>query len=252
MPELAEYVPVQPERCPMRKWMSIALLSLSSVAVFAGTPLPDAPHVLVHGEGKVSVAPDSAIVTMVVAHRSADAAEAKRVVDRAVNALLEAAPRFEVKPDEMSASDLALREDEDYDQHDRRLPTTHVATREVKVRLDDLDRLGPWTDAALAAGFTGISDISFESTRETSLREDARARAVADAREKAGGLASAFGGRLGPVYSINSLGTMQSDGYGNTSLDRVVVTGSRMDTGRYLQPKIDVTERVSAVFEIVR
>src|SRR5690606_31257019 len=52
------------------------------------------------------------------------------------------------------------------------------------------------------------------------------------------------------VYSINSLGTMQSDGYGSTSLDSIMVIGSRLDTARYPQPKIDVTERVSAVFEI--
>src|SRR5690606_23719070 len=64
----------QTKRPAMRKWMSIALLSLSSVAVSAGTPLPDAPHVVVHGEGKVSVVPDSATVTMVATHRSADAA----------------------------------------------------------------------------------------------------------------------------------------------------------------------------------
>lgn len=236
----------------MRKWTSIALLSLSSVAAFAGTPLPEAPHVVVHGEGKVSVAPDTVIVTMVATHRSTDAAEAKRVVDRAVNALLDIAPRFDVKPDNVSASDLALHEDVDYDEDDRRLPVAHVATREVKVQLDDLERLGPWTDAALAAGFSSISDIRFESTREATLREDARARAVADAKEKAAGLASAFGGRLGPVYSINSLDSMLSHGYGNTSLNRIVVTGSRVDTGRYLEPKIDVTERVSAVFEIVR
>ncbi|MEN1956605.1 SIMPL domain-containing protein [Luteimonas changyuni] len=93
---------------------------------------------------------------------------------------------------------------------------------------------------------------SFKSSQEARLREDARAQAVADAREKAGGLAAAFGGRLGPVYSINSLNSMQADGYGNTTLDRIQVTGSRMDSGRYLQPRIDFTERVSAVFEIVR
>lgn len=236
----------------MRKWLSIALLSLPSVAAFAGTPLPQAPHVVVQGEGKVSVAPDTAVVIMVATHRSSDAAEAKRVVDRAVNALLKIAPRFDVTPDDVSASDLALREEVDYDEGDRRLPATHVATREVEVRLDDLERLGPWTDAALAAGFSSISNIRFESTRESALREDARARAVADAKEKAGGLASAFGGRLGPVYSINSQGSMQSQGYGNTSLDRIVVTGSRAETGRYLEPMIDVTERVSAVFEILR
>ncbi|MBB6599594.1 SIMPL domain-containing protein [Luteimonas sp. MC1825] len=236
----------------MRPWLIAVILPLLSAAALAGTPLPDAPHVVVQGEGLVSVAPDSATVAMVVRHRSADPAEAKRVVDRAVNALLKVAPGFDVASDDMTASDLALREDIDYDDNDRPLSQGHVASREVKVRLDDLDRLGAWLDAALAAGFTDVSDVSFKSSKEASLREDARARAVADAREKAAGLAVAFGGGLGPVYSINSLNSRQSDGYGATTLDRIEVTGSRIDSGRYLQPTIDFTERVSAVFEITR
>ena len=236
----------------MRPWMITALLPLFSAVALAGTPLPDAPHVVVQGEGLVSVAPDSATVSMVARHRSADAGEAKRVVDRAVAALLKVAPDYDVAADDITASDLALRETEDYDDNDRLPPTTHIASREVKVRIDDLERLGAWMDAALAAGFTDVSDVSFKSSQEGRLREDARAQAVADAREKAGGLAVAFGGRLGPVYSINSLNSMQADGYGNTTLDRIQVTGTRMDSGRYLQPRIDFTERVSAVFEIVR
>ncbi|WP_132985001.1 SIMPL domain-containing protein [Luteimonas terricola] len=236
----------------MRPWIIAALLSLPSAGAMAGTPLPDAPHVVVQGEGLVSVSPDSATVTMVARHRSANAGEAKRVVDRAVDALLKVAPGFDVAPDDMTASDLALHEDVDYDDNDRPLSKGHIASREVKVRLEDLDRLGAWLDAALAAGFTDVSDVTFKSSKEVSLREDARARAVADAREKAEGLAVAFGGGLGPVYSINSLNSRQSDGYGNTTLDRIQVTGSRIDSGRYLQPTIDFTERVSAVFEITR
>lgn len=236
----------------MRTWMIAALLPLFSAVAVAGTPLPDAPHVVVQGEGLVSVAPDSATVSMVAQHRSADAGEAKRVVDRAVAALLKVAPGFDIGPDDITASDLALREDVGHDDNGHRLPEAHVAIREVKVRLDDLERLGAWMDAALAAGFTSVSNVSFKSSQEVRLREDARARAVADAREKAGGLAVAFSGRLGPVYSINSLNSMQAQGYGNTTLDRIEVTGSRLGSGRYLQPKIDFTERVSAVFEISR
>ena len=82
----------------MRQWMFAAALplALASATVIAGTPLPDAPHVVVQGEGEVSVAPDAAVVTMVVRHRAATPGEAKRVVDRAVNALLKAAPGFDV------------------------------------------------------------------------------------------------------------------------------------------------------------
>lgn len=238
----------------MRQWMFAAALplALASATVIAGTPLPDAPHVVVQGEGEVSVAPDAAVVTMVVRHRAATPGEAKRVVDRAVNALLKAATGFDVAADDITASDLALREEIDYDDNDRALPPAHVASREVKVRIDDLDTLSAYMDAALAAGFTGISDVSFKSSREADLREEARARAVAHAKENASGLAIAFGGSLGPVYSINSVNSTQAQGYGNTTLDRVQVTGTRMDSGRYLQPTIDFTERVSAVFEISR
>ncbi|MFP7721760.1 SIMPL domain-containing protein [Lysobacter sp. A3-1-A15] len=236
-----------------KRFFAAALpLTLASAAAIAGTPLPDGPHVVVQGEGKVSVAPDAAVVTMVARHRAGNPGEAKRVVDSAVSALLEAAPGFEIAPDDITASDLALREAIDYDDSDRPLPPAHVASREVKVRIDDLDRLGAYMDAALSAGFTDVSDVSFKSSNEAALREQARARAVAEVREKAEGLAIAFGGTLGPVYSINSVNSTQAHGYGNTTLDRVQVTGSRLEGGRYLQPTLDFTERVSAVFGISR
>jgi len=242
----------------MRHWMIAALLTLLPAAAIAGTPLPDAPHLVVQGEGKASVAPDSVTVSMTASHRSASAAEAKQKVDRAVEALLRAAPGFDVSPDDASASDLGLYEHVEHDGNGRRVHSEHIANREVKVKLDDLDRLGAWIETALEAGFTSVSGISFTSSREAELRKEARARAVADAREKASGLAGAFDARLGPVYSINSLDSMQAQGYGNvvfdspSPMDSVTVTGSRMNTGRYLQPTIDFTERVSAVFEIRR
>src|SRR5690606_19910053 len=154
---------------------------------------------------KVSVTPDTAIVEMLVRHRAATPAEAKRVADDAVNALLAVAPSMGIDPDDITASDLELHEAFEYDENNRRIPSGHVATREVKVRFDDLERLGAYMDAALAAGMTEISDIQFKSRNEVALREDARARAVAEAREKAAGLAVAFDAALGPVYSINSL-----------------------------------------------
>ena len=236
----------------MRPSILALLFSFASGAVLAGTPLPDAPHVVVNGEGKVSVAPDSAIVTMEVRHRSDRPAEAKRVVDAAVNALLEVVPGFDIAPDDITASDLALHEQIEYDEDDRRLPPAHVASREVKVRITDLERLGAYLDAALAAGMTGIGEVAFKSSQEDVLRGEARAIAVAEATERAAGLAAAFGASRGPVYSINSLNSMQAQGYGNTTLDRIQVTGTRVNSGRYLQPTIDFTERVSAVFEIVR
>jgi uncharacterized protein len=234
--------------------MRALMLSLLLLAppCFAGTPLPDAPHVVTQGEGQASATPDRARVTLSAQYRHAHAAVAKQSVDRSVNAFLELAPRFGLTPQDVTASDVSVSEDIEYDDRDRRIPKGYAANRSVTVTLHALDRLGEFLDAALAAGLTGIDNVAFESSREPELRRQARDKAIADAREKANGLATAFGAALGPVYSINSLRSGFDDGYGATTLDRVEVTGSRLRRPAYLQPTVEYTERVSAVFELKR
>lgn len=230
----------------------LATLMLTAPCL-AGTPLPDSPHVVASGEGKVTVAPDLATVTISAQYRNPVAATAKQSVDRSIAAFLALAPQFGLGSQDVTASDLSLSEDVDYDQRDRRVSNGFIARREVNVRLRTIERLGEFLDAAVAAGLNEIDSVSFESTRKETLKLQARAKAVADAREKAAGLAEAFGTSLGAVYSINSVTSGLGDGYGGT-LDRVQVTGSRAraDTGRYLQPRVDYTERVSAVFELTK
>lgn len=228
----------------------LAILFLATPCL-AGTALPDGPHVVASGQGKVTVAPDLATITLHAKYRHADAATAKRQVDQGIDAFLKIAPTFGLGPADITASDLSLSEDIG-DEGDHRVIKGFVANRQVTVKLRALDRLGEFLDAAVAAGLNEVEDVSFESTRKEALRLQARAKAVADAREKAAGLATAFGAAVGPVYSINSVNSGLSDGYGATTLDRIEVTGSRINTGRYLQPTVDYTERVSAVFELKR
>ena len=64
-------------------------------------------------------------------------------------------------------------------------------------------------------------------------------------------IAIAVGGAASGAVSAQDV-PASGDTQGATNLDRIQVTGSRIDSGRYLQPKIDFTERASAVFEIAR
>lgn len=225
---------------------------LMAAPCLAGTALPDAPHVVTHGEGKATAKPDLARITLNAQYRNANAATAKQSVDRGVEAFLDLAPEFGLNPDDISASDVSVSEDVEYDDRDRRTSNGFVANREIRVKLRSLDKLGALLDAALAAGITEIENVTFESSREPELRREARDKAIADAREKASGLATAFGGALGPVYSINSIRSGVDDGYGATTLDRIEVTGSRIQRSAYLQPTVEYAERVSAVFELKR
>ena len=230
----------------------IALLLFACGTAFAGTPLPDAPHIAASGKGEVSAKPDAARVQFDFQSRAPQPLPAKQAVDAAVNRLLDGLDAYGVVDDDITASSLDASEDVDYDADGKHTSNGFVASRSVTVLLKDIDRLNDFLDSGLAAGARGIGSVDFESSREDALREEARKEAVADARAKAAEMAAAFGVRLGPVYSIGSINSRYRDQYGATTLDRIEVTGSRIGSGRYLQPEVEYTETVNAVFELQR
>lgn len=87
------------------------------------------------------------------------------------------------------------------------------------------------------------------------LKNEARALAVADAKEKGSLLASAFGAMLGKIYSIGSSTDDSIGRYGaNNRIERIEVTGSRLGkpqvTGQYLQENMVFSASISVVFDL--
>jgi uncharacterized protein YggE len=228
----------------------LALLLVPTLAV-AGTPLPDGPHLVASGEGKTSVKPDSARVAFRFEQRAPSPLPAKQKVDASVNQLLDGLDRFDIDDRDVRASELSASEDVDFTRDDKRVSRGFLAERNVTVVVRDLAKFNDFLDFALGAGAT-IGGIGFESTQSEKMREEAKRKAIVDARSKAAQLAESFGARLGPVYSVNSLGSGMEHGYDSTTLDRVEVSVSRVSSGRYLQPSVEYRESVRAVFELQR
>ena len=230
----------------MRTPLVLITLLLTS-AVRAGTPLPDGPHVATRGEGKARSTPDLATIDLQVAARADQPAAAKQKVDGATDAVLKATSHFGVAQVDIDASALRIEEDVEVTDAGRRVSNGFEATRRIEVKLRDLSKFSDFFDAVLQPGNTTVSNIRFDSSRKDALLAQARAEAVGKARERADGLAQAFGARLGRVYSIDSVGSSKTDRY---SLDRIEVTGSRMRTARDIQPEVEYTEAVEAVFDL--
>lgn len=229
------------------------LMAMPFQTVLAGTPLPDAPHVVANGEGRISAKPDSARVSLSVTARDADAAVVKRRVDDAVNGYLAALKRRPISADDVSASALAINEEFEYEDG-KRTSRGFRGERSVEVRVRDIATINAIVNEGLAAGMNEVDSISFKSLREDALRQQAREAAATQSRERASALAAAYGAKLGRVYSINSVGSNIMNRYG-ASLDTVVVSGSRVPApvapGQYIEPSIEFNERVDVVFEII-
>lgn len=237
----------------MRGLQGFALMAaLAVMPALAGTPLPEGPHVVASGQGKVVVAPDVAESSVSVETNTTQPAEAKQRVDAAINRFLAALHARGVADADIEASDLRLSEDVDTNEQGRRVSNGFSASRTVEFKLRDIGKLNAVLDDALAAGMNRFGDTRFTSSRADALRAEARAKAARNATDRARELAAGFGAKLGTVYSINSanndLGARYR--YGANDLDSVMVTGSRVEPGRYLKPEIEYNETVTAVFSI--
>lgn len=232
----------------MGRWLALAFWL--STPAWAGTPLPDAPHIVVTGMGKVSVAPDQVRVSAQFEARDPQPLAAKRSVDQAVARYLAVLGDFAIAKSDIEAGSLSSYE-QVFFHEGKRVSNGQVAQRNVSVVLKRLDQLNGLIDAGLAAGANNVSPLKFESAREEALLVEAKAKAADDARSKAEQVAQSFGARLGPVYSIDSLQMQSSVSYNNYA-----VPAAAPDVGAsvapYFQPSIDYTQSVQAVFELRR
>jgi uncharacterized protein YggE len=83
--------------------------------------------------------------------------------------------------------------------------TGYMASQSLSVKVRHIDQAGAIIDAAVAAGATQVSGISFSVADPTAATGQARTAAVADARQHAIALAQAAGVSLGAVISITEV-----------------------------------------------
>lgn len=232
--------------------LTCALLLSFAFLSHAGTPLPDGPHIVTTGEGRTGIKPDAARITFQFEARAPQPLPAKQAVDAAVNRLLDGLDDFGIADADIRASSLSTQEDLDYDDNGKRISHGYEAERTVTILLRNVDRFNDLLDFGLSSGARGFAGIEFQSSQADRLRTEAKQKAVENARKQAAGMAQAFGASLGPVYSINSANSRLSDGWSANHLDRITVTGSHVRPARYIEPLVEFSESVNAVFELKR
>jgi uncharacterized protein YggE len=84
-----------------------------------------------------------------------------------------------------------------------------MASNVVTIRARDLDRLGALLDAVVTTGANQLNSLTFGLSDPQPATDEARKRAVADARARAALYAEAAGVALGPILSITEGGGYQ-------------------------------------------
>ena len=164
------------------------------------------PTITVSGEATVSVAPDQAQIDAGVASDAKTAREASEANNAAMSKVLLALKGAGIAEKDYQTSRLSLQP-QYAPNHSGPSPIVgYRASNRVTVRIREVGKLASVIDVLVGAGANDIGGINFTVSNASKLLDEARERAIADARRKAEIYAKAAGVALGAPLSISEEG----------------------------------------------
>ena len=192
----------------MRYASIVAAVALAlSAPALAQSDIPAA--ISVTGEASISVPPDLALVDAGVASDAKTAREASEANNNAMTKVLAALKAANIDPKDVQTSRLSLQPQYAPNRSGPSPVVGYRVSNRVTVRIRDVTKLANVIDTLVGAGANDIGNVSFEVSQASKLLDDAREKAVADARRKAEIYARAAGVTLGAPLSISEEGAPQ-------------------------------------------
>ncbi|MDF2798487.1 MAG: hypothetical protein K0R85_1231 [Devosia sp.] len=187
------------------------LAALLPLALVAGFALPAyAGTISIEGRGEVTAAPDTAFITSGVTTQGATAREALDLNTKAMAELIAELKASGIEARDIQTSGFSVSPNYVYsDERDANgytLPpriSGYQVSNVVTVKVRALDQLGAILDKSVTVGANTINGVSFSVEDPSELLDEARKAAFADARTKAELYATAAGGSLEEIVSIN-------------------------------------------------
>ncbi len=162
----------------------------------------------VTGQGKVTVVPDIATLRLGIAAQSASVAEAQSQAAEAMNNVMTVLTGSGVAKKDIQTQHFSIQQVRRWDQaRQEEVVVGYRVTNMVAAKIRDIDKTGSVIDAVATAGgdLTRIDSISFSVDDPSVYHEEAREKAMADAKAKAEQLAELAGVTLGkPLYISES------------------------------------------------
>jgi uncharacterized protein YggE len=159
--------------------------------------------------GRASGAPDVAHINVGVETESAAVQQAVADNKAKMTKLLDALKSLEIADKDIQTSNYGVFTERQPvpgpEGKDGGGPTTYHVNNQVSVTVRDVSKLGDVLDKVVAAGANNVYGVSFSVDDTSKLQADARAKAIADAKERAESLAKLTGATLGEVVSVSEV-----------------------------------------------
>jgi uncharacterized protein YggE len=160
----------------------------------------------VNGEGKVTVTPDIATVSLGVSSQSPTVAQAQSQAAIAMDKVMTALTSNGVAKNDIKTQYFNIQQMTRYDNNTQQsVVTGYMVSNTVTAKIRVVEKTGSIIDAVAVAGgdFTRINGVGFSVEKPEQYYSQARELAIRDARAKADQLAKLAGVTLGGATSIS-------------------------------------------------
>jgi len=158
----------------------------------------------VSGTGEVTVTPDIATLRLGIVSQEASVAEAQTKASEAMDKVITALTNSGVAEKDIQTQYFNIHRRTKWDREkEEKIPLGYQVTNMVTAKIRDIDKVGTIIDAVAEAGgdLTRIDSVGFSVDDPSVYYEEAREKAMADAKAKAEQLAELAGVTLGkPTY----------------------------------------------------
>ena len=185
--------------------VAVALAGALLTAPALAQVIPPAA-ISVTGEATVSVPPDLAEIDGGVTSEAKTAREASEANNAAMGKVLQALKGAGLDEKDFQTSRLSLQPQSAPNRSGPSAIAGYRASNRVTIRVRDVTKVANVIDTLVGAGANEIGSINFVVSQASKLLDEARERAVADARRKAEIYAKAAGVTLGAPLSISEEG----------------------------------------------
>lgn len=156
----------------------------------------------VTGQGKVSVPPDIAVLSAGVQSQGATVKIAQDQLNKNMNAVSAAVKAAGVDAKDIQTSGYTINPMYDY-RADVQKITGYQASSTITIKVRAIDSTNSVIDAATLAGANQLGGIRFDVDDKTTAQNQAREKAVADAKSKAENAAHIAGFSLGKIINYS-------------------------------------------------
>ena len=204
--------------------------------------------IMISGSGKAVGIPDIATVNLGLITERRDVLSAQRENSEKMNQLLARLKDLQIPKDDIQTTQYQIYPRYDYTKGAGTI-VGYTVSQSVSVKIRDLGKVSAVLAAAGEVGANQVSGVSFTLDDPEDLRQEARTKAIGNAKDKARDIARALGLKLGRIVSFNESSSLP---FPPTPYARELGFGGGGDT---VPPQIEsgtveVNADVSVTFEL--